>query len=155
MSAQTTISEIYNGYNISFRYPDDWELETSENEVEAVISLESPLTVSWTAYVMPARPMPEYVLESVLQSFQTEYDEVDIYPASEKTVDGNVIYSQEIEFVCHELINIARCMVLRNGRMTVLIMAQGFDQDMAYYERTLSEMAQSLICDPGDDVEIE
>jgi hypothetical protein len=136
--------EVYEGHGIRFNYPDDWELEESENEDGASVVLESPVTVTLTVSILPSCPRPVEVIEQILDIFKSEYEEVDVYEPAERTFGEYSVMTQELEFVCHELINVVKIIAIRTYQFTILMMSQGYDQDMEEFNQVLENIFQSL-----------
>lgn len=145
--------EDYHNHGISFAYPPAWELEESGTPEAITITLSTGQTGFWSITIMPDRPRPEDVMKTSLEAFQESYPELDRYPSTGKLA-GQPFLKEEIEFVCHDLINTAELTTLRNGRVTVLIMCQYYDREEDELKPLFDAITDSLEFDQGDDVVI-
>ena len=78
------MNETYEGHGIRFRYPAHWELSEQPGDDATSITVESPETSSWTVSLFFDGPSPEEVVDSAVQAFREEYDEVDVYPVEDQ-----------------------------------------------------------------------
>jgi len=120
---------IYAAHGVRFRYPDDWDLTEQQTESNVTITVSSQETSFWSLTLFFDRLQPEQVLETALDAFRNEYDDIDVYPA--ETMLGRVgNLARDVEFVCLELINGAFLRVFRTGRFTAVVLYQGTDHEL-------------------------
>jgi len=143
--------ETYTGHGIRFRYPSDWQFKERQSESEASFLVASPETSFWSLTLFFEQPSPDDVLESALDAFCEEYDELDIY-----TVDATPLFpdclARDLEFVCLELINSAFLRVIPTKRFTVFVFYQATDHELKQTRSVLEGISKTLQCDFGDDV---
>jgi hypothetical protein len=137
------MDETYKGHGIRFRYPASWQLVEQEDDESTSITVASPDTSFWSVSLIPEGPSPEQVIASAVEAFREEYDEVDVYPSEEKMGDrpGAAL---DVDFVCFELINSAFLRSFQTDRLTVLVLYQGFDGELAETRPLLEAISASL-----------
>src|SRR5271170_7535985 len=108
----------YEGYGIRFRYPGTWSLSEQEQDRLTSITVDSPETSSWSVSLFFDHPSPEDVLDSAVEAFREEYDEVDVYPVEAKMAKHASV-ARDVDFVCFELISSAFLRAFRAERFTV------------------------------------
>ena len=91
-------------------------------------------------------------METALDAFRKEYEELDIYPVSETICDRDCL-ARDVEFVCLELINSAFLRTFRSDHFTALILYQGTDFELEMTREQLENISLSLQCE-GDELEI-
>lgn len=145
------MQEIYSAHGVRFRYPPDWEVTEEKRGSDVSITVASPETSFWSVTLLPECPDPQRAVESAVQAFQEEYEDVDVYP-----VEGGLCHrpniARDIEFVCYELINSAFLRAFRTDRFTALVLYQGTDHELKETRDLMEEISSSLQCDFDDGV---
>jgi hypothetical protein len=142
------LQEVYSEHGVGFRYPAAWELAEQRAGKEVTITVSSPETSFWSIVVCFDAPRPEDLIESALEAFRDEYEELDIYPA-EASLCQRPTVARDLEFVCLELINSAFLRAFRAGSVSVLVLYQGTDLELEDTQETLEAISVSLSCDGG------
>jgi len=137
------MEEIYEGHGISFRYPAYWELTEQEDEEATSITVASPETSFWSISLFHHGPPPQQVLDSAIEAFREEYDEVDVYASTARTGERAGV-ARDVDFVCFELINSAFLRSFQTDRFTVLVLYQGFDGELEITRPLLEAISASL-----------
>ncbi|HXY36407.1 MAG TPA: hypothetical protein VEI07_19380 [Planctomycetaceae bacterium] len=137
------MEEIYEGHGISFRYPAYWELTEQEDEEATSITVASPETSFWSISLFQHGPPPQQVLDSAIEAFREEYDEVDVYASTARTGERAGV-ARDVDFVCFELINSAFLRSFQTDRFTVLVLYQGFDGELEITRPLLEAISASL-----------
>ena len=140
------MEQLYQKNGIRFRYPADWELSEQAGPGEASITVSSPNTAFWTLNLYFERPAPRRLVETALNAFREEYDELDIYDAS-ATICNQTTIAKDLEFVCMELLNSAWLRVCRTPFFSVVLLYQANDADLPDTRATMEAMTSSLACD--------
>lgn len=140
------MQQQFQGLGIRFRYPDDWRLAEEMGEDEVMLTLSSPESAIWSATVMRHRPDPEEVLQSAIEVFREEYDDLDIEETQTRLANREVP-AADIDFVCFEMTNSAHLRAFRTGQFTVLVLYQSSDADMDDHDDTLEAISDSLTCE--------
>ena len=147
------MQEIYSAHGIQFSYPKEWELQEKANGPDVTISVQSPNTAFWMLSLFRDRPEPRDVLETVLNTFEDEYEELDVYKVTAPLCHRPTL-ARDIDFVCHELLNCAFARVFRTAHQTVLVLYQVYDRELDEEGEILDAMTKSLECaDPEWDAE--
>ena len=139
-------SEIYAKHGIQFEYPREWEVNEQQRPGELSITVSSPETAFWNLILFCDRPDPELILETVIETFEDEYDELDVYRVQSK-VCGQEALSRDIEFVCLELLNTARIRIFQTDAATVLVLCQANDSELEFSDPLFNRIAESLEID--------
>jgi hypothetical protein len=141
------VEGVYAAHGIRFRYPAAWQLTEQEAGGEVSIAVSSPETSFWSLSLFFDRPQPEQVMESALDAFREEYDEIDIYPVSANLCRQKNL-ARDVEFVCLDLLNSAFLRAFRTARFTALVLYQGTDHELEDETQPLLEaISNSLQCD--------
>ncbi len=138
----------FSGNGISFRYPSGWQIEEQPGRTESsvTVSPEGDSTAFWTVILLSRRPEVEETLETVLSSFEEEYEELDQYPVEEE-IAHHPSLGRDLEFVCLELTNSAAVRVFRTGMFTAVILYQATDQEFETFSDEFTAITGSLRCD--------
>jgi hypothetical protein len=140
------MQQQFQGLGIRFRYPDDWRLSEEMGEDEVSITLSSPESAFWSATVMRHRPDPEDVLQTAVDVFRDEYDDLDIEQTQTRLANREVP-AVDVDFICFEMTSTAHLRAFRTGQFTVLVLYQSTDADMDDHNDTLEAISDSLICE--------
>src|SRR5262245_54395681 len=138
----------YAGHGVRFRFPSEWEVSEQREESQLSITVSSPHTSFWTVTLLPDRPEPEDIVAAVLDAFHEEYDELDDYP-SRARVGKRPTVARDIDFVCLELLNVARVRAFRTPDFTVMVLYQGTDREFEESGPVLEKITKSLAFGEG------
>jgi hypothetical protein len=145
------MEEIYEGHGIRFRYPAFWELTEQEDDEATSITVSSPETSFWSISLFRDGLSPLQVLDSALEAFREEYNEVDVYPSTVQ-VGQRTGVGRDVDFVCFELINSAFLRAFQTERFTVLVLYQGFDGELETTRPLLEAISTSLAFEGEDEL---
>jgi hypothetical protein len=137
------MSQLFSKHGVQFRYPPGWEVSEQREEGQITITVSSPHTSFWTLTLLTGRPEPEDIVTAVLDAFEEEYDELDIYP-SKARIGRRPTVARDIDFVCLELLNVARVRAFRLPDFTVMLLYQGTDGEFAEAGPILERITKSL-----------
>lgn len=140
------MDEIYENLGVRFSYPAHWEITEEEQPGQFSVTASSPHTAFWTLTLFFDGPDPESVMETVLDAFREEYDELDIYSAQAVLCDQEAL-ARDIEFVCLELLNSAWARVIRTTDYTILVWYQSDDKELEDNGVAMQEITRSLSCE--------
>jgi hypothetical protein len=142
---------IYDSNGVRFRFPEHWALTEEHSDNQLSITVSSPQTSFWTlSLFFDALPEDE-LMETTLNIFREEYEELDIYPVA-VTICHRESISRDLEFVCLELINSAFLRAFRTNHFTALILYQGTDYELEMTRDRLENISLSLQCEEDDSV---
>lgn len=138
------MDELYRSHGVKFRFPGDWALnEQRTGSEEVTVTVSSPETSFWSLSLYFDRPDPEALIETAVDAFRDEYDELDDYPV-ECRVCRRPATGRDLEFVCLELINSAFLRAFRTPRFSALVLYQGTDHELADTREILEGITASL-----------
>ena len=100
------IQGIYDSNGVRFRFPKHWELHEEHSDNQLSITVSSPGTSFWSLLIFFDALSMEELMETALDTFREEYEELDVYPVVE-TICQRESIARELEFVCLEMINSA------------------------------------------------
>ncbi|WP_437185098.1 hypothetical protein SH668x_002188 [Planctomicrobium sp. SH668] len=146
-----SLTREYRGHGLTFKYPNGWELTEEPGEDTFTVSV-TDMGTFWSATVLQGRPLASKVLSEAVEAFDSEYDDVDEYPA-ESILSGMKASAVNLEFVSLELINCVYLRAVEIGSRTLFVMAQVTDHEREEYEPLFEEMSASL--ELGDDDSVE
>lgn len=143
MGTSASMSSSYAAHGIRFRYSEEWELSEQEEDGRISITVSSPHTSFWTVSLFSDRPEPDDLIEAALQAFRDEYEELDVYPSKVRLCRRPTV-ACDIDFVCLELLNVARLRAFKAAGFTVLVLYQGNDAEMESQGPILEQITRSL-----------
>ena len=137
------MDEMYRSHGICFRYPDDWEVSEHQEGPEVSISVQSPATSFWLLTLLFDCPDPDRIAEAALDAFRDEYDDLDVYPATEQICLSETL-AWDIDFRCRELYNRAQLCAFRTGRFSAMVLTQASDDESEATGEILTAISDSL-----------
>ncbi|GAB4138212.1 MAG: hypothetical protein Tsb009_06180 [Planctomycetaceae bacterium] len=115
--------QTYNSHGVSFGYPDDWELREEISAEEITLTISSPGTSFFSITLYYEQPKPAELLETAIETFRSEYEEMDAYPV-EQTIWVYDAEGYDLDFVSLDLVNLALLRSFQTEQFTVLIYGQ-------------------------------
>jgi hypothetical protein len=140
------MSTQYEAHGVRFQYPENWELAQQIEGQDVFITVSNNGSSFWSLSLFPNCPEAADILESALEAFREEYEELDEY-STETTLCGLETLACELEFVCLELINSGFIRVFVTPKFTALVLYQGSDHELAETHDLLEAISSSLVCD--------
>jgi hypothetical protein len=145
------LDQYYRGHGISFTYPAAWSLTEDAAGSTIEVTVVGPETSFWTIWLLLDRPHPEQLMDSAIEAFSQDYDEVELVHSSGELCQFPCRQC-EFEFVSLELINEACFKAFQTDRFSVLVLYQGHDRELNQTRSVLESITESLECDLDDDV---
>jgi hypothetical protein len=139
----------YESRGVRFRYPAGWELSEQVAEDEVTVSVQSEGTSFWTIVLLSSRPDPDHVLDSVVETFDQDYDDLDVH-MSVGSVCGLPAMGRDLDFVCYDLVNSAVLRAFQTNEKTVFVLFQGTDHELFSTRPELEAISASLEIDEDD-----
>ena len=68
----------YEKHGVVFKYPDVWELIEQQDDDDVLLTVAADDSCFWTLRILPQGPPPPQVVDSCVEAFRDEYEEVDI-----------------------------------------------------------------------------
>jgi hypothetical protein len=120
---------IYDDHGIRFEYPDEWELEVTDDGPVTTASIQSPTGLAFALVTSDETcPAPAEVADQALSAMREEYPDLDASPALE-TIGGHRAVGHDVEFISLDLTNTCSIRCFRTPRRTVLVFGQWADID--------------------------
>ncbi len=133
----------YSGHGVSFVYPGYWELSEESDGQDVILSVAVDETCFWLLRIIPSCPPAQQVLDSCLQAFREEYEDLESEPA-ELQISGMDATSARLRFSCVELLNTAFIGSVRVSEASLLCLWQCTDHELEQVESILDQMTQSI-----------
>ena len=138
------MTEWYDDDGVKFAYPESWEL-TREDEEAGVVMLTviGDGTSFWTLALYSGVTAANNLMETAVEAYREEYEEVDVYPV-EESLCGFTCEGCDVEFVCLELINTASLRAFETPGFTAVVLYQGTDHELRETRLVLEAITSSL-----------
>ena len=121
------MSGIYDDHGIRFEYPDDWELDVTEDGPRVTVTVQSPSGLAFALVTVDDdRPEPSDLTDEALAALKDEYPTLEAFPALE-TIDGHKAIGHDVEFLSLDLNNASVLRAFRTPRRTLFFLAQWSD----------------------------
>ena len=133
---------VFRADNLSFRYPDNWQLEREDNDHGWTVSVHSPGTAFLTVCLDTDYPDSERMAETALAALQSEYPELEADECAEQ-VAGHWAVGHDLSFFSFDLTNTCWTRSFESPEGTVLVLCQMADIDAAQ-EPVLRAICASL-----------
>jgi hypothetical protein len=142
----------YDDHGIRFQYPEDWEVEETEDGGPVMtIALNAPDGLAFALITLDdSRPAPAVVADQALEAMREEYPKLDAAPALE-TIGGHRAVGHDVEFISLDLTNACTIRCFRTGRRTVLIFGQWSDIEDEEITAVLAAVRHSFEETDADD----
>ncbi|MEQ9408352.1 MAG: hypothetical protein RIK87_11525 [Fuerstiella sp.] len=136
----------YSNHGISFSYPDIWELTEEQDGDDVLLTVTCNATCFWVVRLIPACPPPPQVVDSCVDAFEQEYEDLEI-----ETPDASLAEmpacARDLQFFCVELMNSVGLRSVRTSDFTVLVWWQGTHHELGDFQQMLDHMTESLRLD--------
>lgn len=133
----------YSNHGVSFSYPDIWEVEEQVDGEDIIVTVSSVGTCFWTLRILHGCPPPPQVVDSCVEAFQEEYEDLEVTTTKRKLAEMPA-YSRNLQFVCLELTNTVGLSSVRTTDFTLLIWWQGTDHELEESQLMLDHMTDSV-----------
>jgi hypothetical protein len=135
----------YEQHGIRFEYPDNWTLDETATEEDAlVVTAMSPTGAFWSVTMHGPEIETQVIMKTAVGVLEGEYGSVEIHPIQE-TISGYDAEGIDVHFFCLDLTSTVciRC-VLRDGVKLVLY-SQAEDREFEQLEGVFRAMNHSLL----------
>ena len=133
----------WQGHGLKFEYPDIWDVSHEADDGDTIVTVTLSDTCFWLIRILPACPPPPQVVQSCIDAYDEEYEEVE----SEKvdcSLAGLPAYARNLSFFCLELMNNVGLRSVRTMDFTLLLLWQGTHHEMAEFHEGIDRMTQSI-----------
>lgn len=135
---------VYDDRGIRFEYPDDWELEVTDDGPRTTVEVASPGGLAFALVTVDDdRPAASEMVDEALSALREEYPGLGAFPAME-TIGGYKAIGHDIEFISLDLTNSCVFRSFRTPRRTVFVLAQWSDLEAGDAESTLLAVRRSI-----------
>jgi hypothetical protein len=128
---------------ISFRYPENWELEREGYESGWTVSVQSRDTAFLTVTFDADAPDIGRMADSALESLRSEYPDLEAEPKVE-SIAGQPAVGHDVRFFSFDLTNTAGIRAFRGEAGTVLLLWQFNDLEQVRSEPVLKAICASI-----------
>jgi len=136
------LDQIYSHQDFSFRYPGYWEIEEQKSDDGLTVTVSSDEGCFWMLNVLKGAEDPIDVINSAIEAFTDEYEQIDVYEREDHPEHG--WSRQELEFECSDFIVTAVLQAIQLSGFSLLLLMQGQDQDFENYRETFEAITNTL-----------
>ena len=137
---------VFRQGSLSFRYPDNWQLEREDNDHGWTVSVYSPGTAFLTLSLYTDYPDAERVAGTALEAMRSEYPELEADKRAEPFA-GQSAVGHDISFFSLDLTNTCWTRSFYTAHGTVLVLCQTNDMDLERSEPVLRAICASMEVD--------
>ncbi|WP_145062044.1 hypothetical protein [Adhaeretor mobilis] len=128
---------------LTFDYPDNWQLEDSSEEAEAIM-LAGPETAFWQISRHPAGTELESLFDEALSALRAEYQQIEAHAAPEQSFEGTPLTGFDVNFYCLDFTNTAWLRGFSTPEAVYLLICQAEDREMTSTAPIFQAMLTSL-----------
>ena len=129
---------------IRFEYPDDWELDVTDDGPRATVSVQSPSGLAFALVTVDeGEADPDELVAEGLAALKAEYPTLNADPA-EETIDGHQSVGHDVEFVSLDLSVACALRGFRTTNRTIFILTQWSDLEEVEADDALRALRHSL-----------
>ena len=134
---------VFREGSLSFRYPDNWQLEREDNDHGWTVSVYSPSTAFLTLSLDTDYPDTERVADTVLEAMRSEYPELEADERAEQFA-GQWAVGHDIWFFSLDLTNTCWTRSFYSNSGTVLLLCQTSDLELEKTGPVLKAICASI-----------
>ncbi len=135
---------VYDQHGIRFEYPDDWELDVTDDGPRTTVAMQAPGSPAFALVTVDDdRPAPAVLADEALAALREEYPTLDAVPALE-TIDGHRAVGHDVEFISLDLSNACAIRCFRTPRRTVFVIGQWSEVEGDDIEDALQAIRRSM-----------
>ncbi len=131
---------------IVIRYPGFWSVERQDDGERLSITLQSSGTTFWMLTIVPGPIDYETLLDTAIESYEDEYDDVDAYDRIDDE-EADWIH-QELELQCHDLVTKVVLNVMPLEVCSLFVLYQGLDSELDDLRPLLDAITSNVRIDP-------
>jgi hypothetical protein len=140
------MASSFNERGVRFQYPENWQLERSDDDSGWTVSVQSPKTAFFLISVNEEMPSTDEVAQTALEALRSEYPELEADDCVD-TVAGQPAVGHDIQFFSLDLTNTCCTRSFYSESGTVLVLWQANDLELEAYEPVLRAMCASIEVD--------
>lgn len=135
--------ERYQQHGIALEYPAGWDLIEEAAGPQRTITLQTAGASFWTLTVFDDRLDPDQILESVLQAFRDDYEDIDVYPVQATVLDAPAA-ATDLDFVYLDLVNSVSIRAFQTEERSAMVLYQGTDHELKALRAQFEAVTASL-----------
>ena len=128
---------------VRFVYPEGWELSQEEHGRDLTFHLQTGGTAFWSLTLLSSKPAAAEAVEAVVQAFQDEYPEVDVYDGPDLMLEGPAA-GCEIDFVYLDMVNSAVVRAEATSAFTAVMVYQAEQREFEGLQPEFEAIGSSL-----------
>ncbi len=136
----------YHKHGIRFDYPDIWEITEEADGGDVLITVSGSETCFWTLRILPGCPPPPQAVQSCVEAFTEEYDEVEVEEPDVSLAEMPAC-SRDLTFFCLELMNSVGLRSVRTMNFTLLVWWQGTHHELTECQPMIDHITNSVRID--------
>ena len=134
----------YDDQGLRFEYPEDWELEVTDDGLRTTVSVQSPSGLAFALVTVDDEGSdPEGLVAEALTALREEYPTLMAEPV-EEVIDHHPSVGFDIEFISLELSNTCNLRGYQTPRRTVFVLTQWSDLESLDSDLALRSLRQSI-----------
>lgn len=133
-------------HGIQFSYPGIWEITEEQDGTDVIITVTCNEGCFWTLRILPGCPAPPHVVESCVEAFQDEYEDVEVQQVDTQLAEMPA-YARDLDFFFMELTNSVGLRSVRTSEATLLVWWQGTHHELLEMQPILDHMTRSVRAD--------
>jgi hypothetical protein len=137
------VPRVFEEDGLSFRYPENWQLEREDTDAGWTVLLQSPSTAFLLVTVDDSLPDPEDMAVSALEAMRSEYPDLEAEMRLDRLA-GQPAVGHDMSFFNLDLTNTCWTRAFTCDAGTVLVLCQANDLDLEEYEGVLRAICTSL-----------
>lgn len=135
---------VYDDHRIRFQYPEDWEIEVTDDGPRTTVSLQAPGGLAFAMVTVDdSCPAPADMADEALEAMREEYPGLDVTPAVE-TIDGHKASGHDLEFFSLDMVTSCAIRSYRTPQHTVLVFGQWSELAEDNPEEVIRQIRSSL-----------
>jgi hypothetical protein len=135
---------VYDRHGIRFEYPQDWELDVTEEGPLLTVEVVSPGGLAFALLTVDDdRPAASKLTDEALAALREEYPGLDASPALE-SIAGHRAVGHDVEFLSLDLTNSCVLRSFRTPRRTVFYLGQWSDLEGDDAGEALAEIRRTI-----------
>jgi hypothetical protein len=131
---------------VRFQYPDNWQLERSDDDNGWTVTVQSPDTAFLMLTLRADRPDPAELAETALEALRADYPALEADARSE-TVAGRPAAGHDVRFFSFDLTNHGWTRAFAGPHGTLLLLCQLNDLETDTNEQVLRAVTASMRLD--------
>ena len=125
----TQMAATYDREELNFQYPENWQLDEDPSQgVPRTVSVTAKDGSYWSVTICPAEHSSEDLKKEYLETFQTEYEDLEMDPVEVKVGDRK-FDALDLQFYCLDFLVHSRLLVATAGEYRLLIAWQAEDRE--------------------------